>query len=311
MDSHKFNLLKEIVRGIPELTLVVSESGEYLEIGGISEHNPDDVVGRSLTELFPDKIASLFESALHKTFTSPNREVNTLEYQLFPSSDLKIAFPYEEARTFQLKINPLPTKYKGERIAVCICTDITELRNYEQSLLKMAEHDPLTQVYNRNKLYEQLESSFKEHSRYKTPVSFILLDIDDLKSINDVYGHLAGDKAICHFAKLCSKAHRATDTFARLGGDEFGLVMPNINQYEAAKFAERIRKLLAKQPYFYDDQLIPVSASIGISEMTAFDQDVEKVILRADQAMYISKKTGKNRVILSNIPESLVTQQAV
>lgn len=310
MTHYENNLLREIINGIPELVLVVSEKGKYLEIGGVSEHNPNDVIDKSLYELFPERVANLFKNALHDAFTSVNQEMKEIEYQLSPSPDLKIAFPYNETRSFQLKINPLSIKYKNDRIAVCICRDITELRNYEKKLMTLAERDPLTDVYNRNKLYEHLEISFKELSLCNTTICFMLLDIDDLKIINDTHGHLAGDKAICHFANVCKQALRANDIFARLGGDEFGLIMKATSRLEAGHIALKIRTLITEKTFSYEGNHIDISASIGISEISPYDKNAEKVILKADQAMYQSKNKGKNKIsvyneLIEDVPHSV------
>lgn len=296
MDSHEYILLKEIIRGIPELVIVVSENGEYLEIGGISVHNPEDIVGRSLAELFPSHITALFETALSDAFSAPNSDVKTIEYQLSPSADLKIPLTNNETRTFQLKINPLSTLWQKQRIAVCICRDITESRRHEQKLLSMSEQDPLTGIYNRKKLFERLEVAFQEYRRYATPASFMLLDLDNFKTINDGYGHQAGDKAICHFVNILECELRAVDTFARLGGDEFGFLMPQVTYESALKLAERIKFKINQHPFIYQGSTIPISVSIGISQFNRDDHEIQDLICRADQAMYQSKHQGKNSI---------------
>lgn len=296
MEGHDFKLLKDIIRGIPELLIVVSEHGQYLEIGGISQHNPDDIVGKSLKEIFPDQVADQFLQSLNEIFECPDYQNKTIEYLLTPSDDLKIDLPGNEPRFFELKINPLPTKYKGDRIAVCICRDITDRKKYEKALIDLSEKDNLTGIFNRTKLFERLNYSFNQYQRYKTPFCFLLFDIDGFKKINDKFGHLAGDQAIRHLVEICSNEHRVQDTFARLGGDEFAMLLPNASLQEAHVLAERIRKRISSTMLEYKDTLIPISISIGLSEIRENDQDIEDLIHRADEAMYLSKYQGRNQV---------------
>jgi diguanylate cyclase (GGDEF)-like protein len=295
MDEHQnLTLLKEIINSIPELVMAVSEGGKYLELGGVSEHDPLQVVGKYLSDLFPAETAELFERTLATAFAEEGKKVTVIEYTLTPSPDLKIPLLDNIPRTFELKVTPLNSRIDGERVAICICRDITELRNNEKSLIELSELDPLTGVYNRRKLYERLEVSFQEYLRYATQASFLLFDLNDFKHINDKYGHLVGDQVICHFAQLCSTQHRVVDTFARLGGDEFGLIMPNVNQDEAACFAKRSRELLKMEVQISDELSIKMSVSFGISTFNPEDTSIDAIIGRADRNMYRAKFQTKS-----------------
>ncbi|WED22958.1 GGDEF domain-containing protein [Vibrio sp. JC009] len=296
MEKQELRLLRDVIRGIPELVLVVTENGEYLEIAGVSGHNPENIVGHSVRELFPETVSSQFIDALQEAFSDPEAAIKTIEYRLEPSPDLKIELPGNRPRTFELKINPLTTIHKGARIAVCICRDLTETRDNEKQLLDLSQRDYLTGIYNRIKVIEQLTQSYNEFFRYETSACFLLIDIDNFKTVNDRYGHLAGDAAICHFTQLCQHEHRAVDTFGRLGGDEFGLVLPNISVEEASSFAARIKNLVQDNVCIYKDIPIPFSISVGISDIQKNDTGIEAVINRADQAMYHSKYQGRNQI---------------
>lgn len=289
MENNELTLLRNIVQGIPELVIVVSEHGMYLEIAGISEHDPEEVVGKSLTELFPQSVANQFTDALNTAFSLPSEQVSSIEYTLYPSDDLKIKLTNDIPRTFELKINPLSTTYNGARLAVCICRDVTQYREYEQQLIELSEKDHMTGIFNRTKLLERLEISFHQFRRYQTPSCFILFDIDEFKEINDKYGHLVGDKAICHVVSICSNEHRLSDTFARLGGDEFAMLLPNIGLDEAAVLVERLTKAIRKTPFVYNESIIPITISIGISEIDENDAGIEDVMHRADEDMYCNK----------------------
>ena len=294
--SSELQLLREIILGIPELLIVVSESGRYIDIGGISEHDPNEVVGKTIADLFPANIVSQFTFALADAFSNKESKVKTIEYKLTPSQDLKINLPENNERWFQLRINPLSIRYKEERIAVCICRDITDKKHYENNLIALSEKDFLAGIFNRSKLFERLEGSLEEYQRYGKPFSLMLFDIDDFKLINDRYGHLAGDEVIRMISNLCSHQHRKVDTFARIGGDEFAIVLPNIELAQAHEFAQRITELVDQMELVYDGKKVPVSISVGICCAESTDRDIESVFCRADQAMYRAKQQGKNRV---------------
>ncbi|EJK2098937.1 diguanylate cyclase [Vibrio cholerae] len=285
----KSNIISEAFQCIPELVFVVSENGRYHALGGITEHHPEDIVGKTIDELFPVDVQPFFYSILHAAFSKKAGSVTKVEYQLKPSDELHIALEDDITRTFELSITPLPTPRCSERVAVCLCRDITELRDYERRLKSLSETDALTGVYNRAKLINELEQAYNEYMRYQSPACFLLFDLDNFKRINDKYGHLIGDKVICHFASVCSAEHRVVDTFARLGGDEFGLLMPNVTIEEATIFLERMHCSLAKLPFISKSLTLEVSVSIGVSEFSPFDASIEAIIQRADHAMYQSK----------------------
>ena len=289
MDSLDYEILISFIRGIPELVFIVSESGHFIHVAGVSEHDSSKFVGRHLDNFFPRDTCHTFTAALSSAFANLEKPVMKIEYTLHSSPELHISLKNNKSRTFELKINPLNVNYNGEKLAACLCRDITDQCECEKKLKELSERDHLTGLYNRNKLFEKLSYSLNELHRYGHPCSVLLLDLDGFKEINDTFGHLAGDHALQYFSKICKIEARKLDIFCRYGGDEFCFIMQNISKKEASHFAARLNKVINEKPFNYQSHNIPLSVSIGISEMEIEDTDTESVLNRADQDMYQKK----------------------
>src|SRR5207245_3938672 len=160
----------------------------------------------------------------------------------------------------------------------------------------LAVSDPLTGLANYRHLLDVLENETERTNRSGRPFSMLLLDLDDLKKINDNYGHLVGSRAICRLGHVLRIHCRAIDTAARYGGDEFALVLPEAQEDEARRVASRIREVLAN-----DDEQPPLSASIGISVYRGDGERIEKLLSEADRDLYSEKaKRGKRTTIALN-----------
>jgi diguanylate cyclase (GGDEF)-like protein len=159
----------------------------------------------------------------------------------------------------------------------------------------MAITDALTGVYNRRRFHDVLTSEFERSKRYATPFSIIMLDIDHFKSINDNYGHQAGDTVLKEIADLLLKSIREIDTASRYGGEEFVLILPNTKKQDAINLAERIRNTIEKNSFSSIKNCV-ITASIGISGVPDADIDTEDKLIRcADFALYRAKRNGRNR----------------
>src|SRR5467141_4630934 len=168
-------------------------------------------------------------------------------------------------------------------------------RLFEQ-VRHLAVSDPLTGLANYRRLLDVLENETERTDRTGRPFSVLLLDLDELKKINDSYGHLVGSRAICRLAGILRIHCRAVDTAARYGGDEFALVLPEAQEDEANRVANRIREVLAN-----DDEQPPISASIGISIYRGDGERIEKLLSEADQDLYAEKaKRGRRAAAASD-----------
>lgn len=158
-----------------------------------------------------------------------------------------------------------------------------------------AEVDGLTQLANRQAYEQRLEYEYARWRRYGSPLSLAVLDLDRFKSINDRFGHNAGDKVLRTAARVLRSNIRETDFLARYGGEEFTLVMPETNLDQGRKTAEKLRAALAAAPFHDGDQRLPVTLSAGVAEFNEADTR-ESAFERADRALYNAKNAGRNRV---------------
>jgi diguanylate cyclase (GGDEF)-like protein len=158
--------------------------------------------------------------------------------------------------------------------------------------------DPTSQVANRRYLDQQLFQQLDQHSKFGTPFGIMLADLDELKKINDTYGHVAGDAALVTVAKTLSGCLRASDVLGRWGGgDEFLVILPAITKDILADTCERCRALVARSTVPVEGSQIQVTISVGAA-MDAPGDSAESLFNRVDQHLYSSKQSGRNRVTL-------------
>ncbi|HOP68809.1 MAG: histidine kinase N-terminal 7TM domain-containing protein [Dethiobacteria bacterium] len=178
--------------------------------------------------------------------------------------------------------------------------DITELKQVEEALHLLATTDELTGLWNRRHFIESLKQEIERARRYNHQFSFILLDIDNFKGINDSLGHAAGDAALQHLATVIKKVLRRVDIVGRLGGEEFGILLPVTDLNEAVIFSERIRKSVEAAPAQYNHREISITVSMGVTSYRP-GACVDEIINTADEALYEAKARGKNCIVKKEI----------
>ncbi len=175
-----------------------------------------------------------------------------------------------------------------------------ELMEANKRLTFLSITDSLTQVYNRRYLMKMMVNEISRSKRYRSDLSFLLLDIDNFKVLNDTYGHQTGDQVLIDICIRISRSIRSTDILARYGGEEFAVLLPQVPLAGAEKVAEKIRKEVAEKPFQINEEKIDVTLSCGISCFIENKVDtIDTVIMEADRALYESKRSGKNRVTVS------------
>jgi len=176
--------------------------------------------------------------------------------------------------------------------------EVDQVHEKRKALEKEVLVDHLTGVANRRALRERMKDELYRYQRYGHFFSMTLFDIDYFKTINDKYGHWAGDKCLKEIIKRIKPILRETDFIARWGGDEFVVIFPGTDHDSAAAVAERIRKLIENTRFVYHKQEISLTVSIGVTEIQESDSSQEHVFNRVDKAMYKAKKKGRNLVVL-------------
>jgi two-component system cell cycle response regulator len=173
------------------------------------------------------------------------------------------------------------------------------LRDNVQISIEMAITDGLTGLFNRRYMETHLATLIEQAGARGKPLSALMLDIDYFKSINDSYGHAAGDDVLRDLALRVRRSIRGIDLACRTGGEEFVIVMPETDMAVAAMVAERLRRRVAAEPFAIDQgqRLIPVTLSIGIAALRGEADNAASLLKRADQALYRAKRDGRNRVV--------------
>ncbi|SDK50243.1 diguanylate cyclase (GGDEF) domain-containing protein [Maridesulfovibrio ferrireducens] len=163
-----------------------------------------------------------------------------------------------------------------------------------------ADRDGLTRVYNRRSFDERLVEELRRHQRHNMDLSLLMVDLDHFKSVNDTYGHMAGDLVLETIARIFEETFRTTDFIARYGGEEFVILLPHTKTDQAKMLAERIREKIESKNMSYRDVNFNVTVSVGVSSVRPGSLAKETEIVRkADDALYIAKEQGRNRVVVS------------
>ncbi|MGO9380229.1 MAG: GGDEF domain-containing protein [Dissulfurispiraceae bacterium] len=158
-------------------------------------------------------------------------------------------------------------------------------------------YDDLTKVYNRRAGLVRLNEEFARAKRNGSKLSIAMVDVDHFKNINDTHGHLVGDVVLTHIASTIKAGLRECDIVLRFGGEEFLVLLPDTQGSHASLPLDRLRKRLAENKFRYNETDIQISVSIGIATISSLDEDPMATIQRADNALYLAKKSGRNKVV--------------
>jgi diguanylate cyclase len=174
--------------------------------------------------------------------------------------------------------------------------EIAKLHQELDRVSSEARHDPLTGALNRKGLDEALERELSTVRRKETPLCMALLDIDNFKKLNDTLGHDKGDEALNHLAKVAREVMRPQDTLARYGGEEFVILLPDTPLEKGIEAMTRLQRELTTRFFLAGTEKVLITFSAGVAQLAPGEAGSE-AIRRADQAMYLAKRAGKNRVL--------------
>lgn len=183
----------------------------------------------------------------------------------------------------------------------------SELLVTQAALRQQATHDSLTKVFNRHSIFEVLDREIGRAEREGLPIGVALLDIDFFKSVNDTYGHIAGDAVLCEAARRIKASIRSYDSLGRYGGEEFLIILPGCDEACTRSQAERIRRNLAAEPMpihedAHSDISLALTASFGSTTALPGHPVTAETLLRiADESLYEAKRAGRNRVVFRSI----------
>ena len=172
-----------------------------------------------------------------------------------------------------------------------------EIMRQNQELQVLATRDPLTGALNRRSLFQGFETLFSEAREDGEELSFIMVDIDHFKSVNDRFGHAVGDKVIKLLAAILTEYSRPNDLVGRFGGEEFCVVLPGAGVDDAVEIAERMRLAVQEGHGAKFTNALRITSSFGVSTMTGGAKNSSQLVEQADKALYVAKESGRNRVI--------------
>lgn len=174
--------------------------------------------------------------------------------------------------------------------------EVARLQNELSQASEMVRHDPLTGALNRKGMDEAVEREVARVRRHNAKICMALLDIDNFKKLNDSLGHQAGDDALVHLARVTRETIRPQDTLARYGGEEFVLLLPETSVDDAVAAMTRVQRELTKRFFLHKNEKVLITFSCGVAELGETEAPTD-AIARADAAMYLAKRAGKNRVV--------------
>jgi diguanylate cyclase (GGDEF)-like protein/PAS domain S-box-containing protein len=186
--------------------------------------------------------------------------------------------------------------HDGERAYCLIIRDITDKREASEIQRKEQSCDHLTGIANRRAFFDAAELELERAKRSPRPLSLILLDADHFKSVNDRFGHRAGDQVLRHIADTLASTFRQIDVVARIGGEEFAVLLPSTNIEDAMAVAVRLQKLIQAQIVHVEGHDIRYTLSGGVAAMGTDISGLAELMKRADQALYAAKANGRNRI---------------
>jgi diguanylate cyclase (GGDEF)-like protein/PAS domain S-box-containing protein len=249
-------------------------------------YEADEIIGRSAADFYPD----------------PNDRNELREIILREGSvrDFPGQMVCKDGRVIDISISTRALYDEDGQFAGVegIWRDITERRNLERELERLAATDELTGIGNRRTILEQIGDAVERCRRYQRPYALLLLDLDHFKIFNDQHGHQVGDRVLRHFTSVVSAQLRNNDRFGRLGGEEFCVLLEEAGPQAAAEVADRICRAVCDAPYRDAEAgSLQVTVSIGAAYCSAnMDTSVSRLLERADRALYEAKQTGRNRV---------------
>ncbi len=200
----------------------------------------------------------------------------------------------KDGTVFPVEITARFITWKGRSVHIAAIRDITERRQIEQKLERLATTDPLTGLANRRQFFHQAGDFFDRARRLPYELSILMLDLDHFKEVNDNYGHATGDATLCEVARRLRDNVRPTDILGRYGGEEFTIILPRTNLADARLIAGRLCEIVANKPITVGDSEISVTISMGVAGIDETVSSLDELLTRADQALYAAKAAGRN-----------------
>jgi len=278
---------------------------EWTDAGIVVMDNDLNVMGynQSFNNIFPNIDISTCNYNIRELIIAYSQ----LEQTIFSDTESNIKVSNKSGDRYYTVNNSFLYNKKNVKTGQMLSfVDITELAEAMSQLSELAFVDSLTGAYTRRFFDKHAKLEIERAKRYAHPIALILMDLDHFKSVNDRYGHLAGDKVLISVANICHDVIRENDIFCRYGGEEFMLLLPETDVASAKSLAERIRVLIEATEITFNNKKIHITISLGYTGVCqVVDEVFEQLLKHADAALYTAKKMGRNRVHFIACEESI------
>lgn len=283
--------LTALLRACRDVVLVLDgETVVMVSRGGSTWATAEGLEGKHLSELFAADLVAQFQSMMRQIVELG--QVGVMEFQLRPEhcpelKALGLTEPHWYSSRWVLS---------EDNEILMVLSDQTEQKRLSRKLTTQAQRDPLTGAYNRRALVPVLEMSVAQALRYDGASSVLLIEIDQLKAINEQYGWDAGDKVLQHSVTILHRLKRTSDFLARYSDNQLVMVLSETNHEQALQAAERVRAAIEEQELPYATGDIRWTLSVGVSSVLNPDDDGPQVLRRAYENLLIAMHSGRNRV---------------
>ena len=279
---------ESLIANASDVIMIVESHGVLRFVSPACERTfglrPDEMVGRSLLEIWTGPDCDKLRALLHEIAAVPAGTVGPVELSIDRGPARRVLESVGSNLTADPAVRGLALNFR----------DISERKALEQQLRQMAFHDPLTLLANRTLFRDRVQHALALVQSGHLPVAVLFLDLDNFKTINDSLGHDAGDRLLGAVAQRIVKNTRPSDTVARLGGDEFAILLESVSSLvEVRSVAETLIEVL-RAPFPLDGKEVAVAASVGVAHSNS-SASAESLLGNADIAMYHAKAAGKNR----------------
>lgn len=302
LEAQKVAFLKTNERKLMRLIQSVRDAVIVIDSGGLIKifndgavelfgYMQEEVINRNIFMLMPEPYKSEHDGYLHRYLSSGRTTVMD-----FKSRDLEACD--KSGRVFPVNLAINDTEISDEFRFIGIVRDMSEERNKLDLLHRKSRYDSLTGVLNRSGFRELFTQILLIADRQRHSLSILYIDLDGFKLVNDSYGHHVGDVLLHKTAKILRDSVRKSDLVARLGGDEFCVVLSGADGVEGTLLVVNNLLRLFSSPLLIEDKPCSVTISIGVSQFPKDGNDYDALIKRADEAMYVAKKNGKNQYVM-------------
>jgi len=309
IDMKELHWLLTIAQGI-DVGVVVFDRDYRVQVWNTFMENrsgvvPNEAQDTSFFDLFPEVNKAWFSKKVESVltlgtpaFTIWEQRPYLVHFKNYQPITGQEDFMYQNTTLFPLR------SISGDISHIClviydvtgVATHAHQLQAANRQLQVLSTTDRLTGLYNRGHWEESVKLEYARHCRYDTATTLVMFDIDHFKLVNDTHGHQAGDKVIQCVSDTVRELIRDVDIAGRYGGEEFAVLLPGTSLAGGVTFAERLRKAVEAKEVEHDGKTIRCTISLGVADLSEPVPDYKHLIERSDQALYISKESGRNRV---------------